>query len=68
MCCLFVEGMFDKAYHDMRAVLWRSENGFDWERVHTLKNSLFNKQFILLFSAQSVFQILEEMGPMFGGF
>jgi hypothetical protein len=37
---MFVGEMFDKERQDMRASLWKSEDGFDWERVRTLKNSL----------------------------
>jgi hypothetical protein len=37
---LFVGEMFDKPHQDMRAALWKSADGFEWERVRTLKHSL----------------------------
>jgi hypothetical protein len=37
---MFVGEMFDKERQDMRASLWKSWDGFEWERVRTLKNSL----------------------------
>jgi hypothetical protein len=37
---LFIGEMFDKPHQDMRAALWKSEDGFEWERVRTLVHSL----------------------------
>ena len=37
---MFVGEMFDKERQDMRASLWKSDDGFDWTRVRTLKHSL----------------------------
>jgi hypothetical protein len=37
---MFVGEMFDKERQDMRASLWKSGDGFNWQRVSTLKNSL----------------------------
>lgn len=37
---LFTGEMFDKPHQGMRAALWKSADGFEWERVRTLKYSL----------------------------
>lgn len=37
---LFIGEMFDQPHQDMRAALWKSGDGLEWERVGTLKHSL----------------------------